>query len=746
MPFLSNIKSSTTLRSIQQELQPQRLVFSITAGLICGVLLVIYAISMAVLIFAGDFAPFVSVGIGLSLFTGMTVSIVVALTSSLPGMMIMPQDTPAVILSLMVSAIAAQFSDSTTETERLSTVLWAIALTSLLTGVACFLLGRFRLGNLTRFMPYPVVGGFLAGIGYLLSQGALNLMTDRFFQLAELTSWLQPAMLIRWLPGLVLAIVLLLLLRRFSHPFLLPAIILGSILLFYVMLGLTQTSIAAARSSHLLLEAFPAGPLWQPLSLSTLTQANWGLIGQQTSKIFTTVLLSVVSLLLIATGIELTTKQEINLNQELQVAGVANIVTGLGGGIIGFHALGLSTFSYVKLGAKSRLVGILAATVCLITLVFGETLVSLFPKPVLGGVILYLGLSFLMEWLYDAWFKLPKVDYALIVLILTVIATLGFLPGVAVGLVAAIALFVYKYSQVNATRYTLSGAVFHSHMARSLPQERLLRKEGDQITILDLQGYLFFGTANSLLQQVRQRLQTEPPLKFVVFNFRAVTGLDSSAVLSFIKLKQMADKHSFQVIFTQLLPRIQHKLQRGGCLQANDQIYHLFPDLDRGIEWCENQILAAIPWRRGRSLPLALQLDDLFPNAPQLSNLMDYLEEIEVEVGDYLFEQGQPSDALYLIESGQVTLSFVSEVGQSHRLQTLKGGSLVGEMDFFLQLPHKTTAVVEAPSIIYQLSDHTLTQMQQEAPEVAIAFQSAVNHLLSERLSDAYQEMQQLLF
>jgi len=745
MPFLSSMKSSTTLRSIQQELQPQRLISSITAGLICGVLLVIYAISMAVLIFAGDFAPFVSVGIGLSLFTGITVSIVVALTSSLPGIVIMPQDTPAVILSLMVSAIAAQLPDAATETERLSTVLWAIALTSLLTGVACFLLGRFRLGNLTRFMPYPVVGGFLAGIGYLLSQGALNLMTDRFFQLAELTSWLQLEMLIRWLPGLVLAIVLLLLSRRFHYPFLLPAITLGSILLFYVTLGLTQTSIAEARSAQLLLDTFPTGRLWQPLSLSTVTQANWTLIAGQTGKIITTVLLSVVSLLLIATGIELTAGQDMNLNRELQVAGLANLVTGLGGGLIGFHALGLSTLSYVKLGAKSRLVGLVAALVCLITLIFGETLVSLFPKPVLGGVALYLGLSFLVEWLYDAWFKLSKMDYVIIVLILTVIATIGFLPGVAVGLMAAIALFVYKYSQVDVTRYTLSGAVFHSHMARSLPQERLLRKEGDQITIFDLQGYLFFGTANSLLNQVRQRLQTEPPLKFLVFNFRAVTGLDSSAVLSFIKLKQLAEKHDFQVVFTQLLPRIQRKLQRGGCLQVNDQIYHLFPNLDRGIEWCENQILAAIPWRRGRSLPLALQLDDLFPNAPQILDLVNYLEEIEVEVGNYLFEQGQPSHALYLVESGQVTLSFVSEIGQSHRLQTLKGGSLVGEMDFFLQLPHKTTAVVEAPSTIYQLSDQALTRMQQEAPEVAIAFQSAINHLLSERLVDAYQEIQQLL-
>ena len=603
-----------------------------------------------------------------------------------------------------------------------------------------------KLGNLPRFIPYPVVGGFLAGTGWLLAQGAISLMTDFPIDLAHLPQLVQPAHLLQWLPGLGFAILVLLVLRRYSHALITPGLILGAIALFYLILAVTHTSIDTARTAGLFLAPFPEGGLWQPLPLKGFGQTDWQAIAAQTGKILTVPLITVLALLLKATGIELATKQDLDLNRELQAAGVANVVSGLAGGlIIGFQSLSLSTLSYAKVGIKSRMVGLVKALLCVLLLFTGGSLISYFPKPVLGGMLLFLGLDYLVEWLYDAWFKLPKIDYLMVVLILIVIGSVGFLEGVAVGLVVAIVLFVISYSQVKVTKHSLSGATYPSYAARSWQQRRLLQAEGNQIYILELQGFLFFGTANKLVEQIRLRLRQSPPLKSMVLCFQAVTGLDSSAVLSFSKLQQIAQQQQFNLVFTHVSPTIQRQLQQGDCLQADDPSCQLFPDLERGIEWCENQILEAIPQRRRRALPLALQLDDLFPNPDHAPLFMDYLEELAVEAGQVLFQAGDAADALYLIELGEVTVLLELESGRTRRLQSLGAGNLVGETDFFAHTLRQTSAIVNQPSTLYCLSQAAMQQLQQEHLEVAATFQQFVIRWVSDRLSSTYKEVIDLL-
>lgn len=730
---------------ILQELQPSRLVPTLTAGVISGVLMVIYSISIATLIFSGSLAPFLSVGIGLVFLTAIAATVIISFTNSLPSVISDPQDAPAIILAIMVSEIAAQFSNDVSA--ALPTIIMAIAVTTCGVGGVYFLLGTFKLGNLVRFMPYPVIGGFLGGTGYLLAQGAFNVMTDQFFSLTQLSRLLQPALLVRWLPGLVLAVLLLVLLRRYNSPFIMPGVFAGFTSVFYGILWLTRTSTAQAQAAGLLLERFPEGGLWRPLHWSMVHQVNWPLIGGQVGNMATIVLLSVISLLLIISGIELASQQDIDLNQELRSAGIANLIVGLGGGTIGFQALSFSTLSRVRIGAKSRLVGVLVALICLLTLMVGDKLITVFPKPLLGGVLLYLGLSFLTEWVYDAWFKLPRLDYGIVLLILLVIATLGFLQGVGVGLVVAIALFVISASQVDVVKHTLSGVTHQSHRARSLPQTRILQDEGDQIYILDLQGFLFFGTANALLKRVQDRLNDDrlTPLKYVVLDFQAVNGLDSSAVLSFVRLKQLLQQQEVKLVLTHLSPAIRTQLKRGGCLLPDDLACQAFADRDRGLEWCENDLLGVIPLRRARTLPLLLQLNDLFPNRDVASEFIDYLEEWDAEPGEYVYQYGQPAAAIHLIEVGEVTVSLDGPHGQPHRIQALGAGNVVGAVDFFRYSTHQTTAMVEAPSTLYRLSTESFQRMEREHPEVATAFQAAVIQILGDRLTYAYREIADLL-
>jgi sulfate permease, SulP family len=745
-PTPVNLMSRLTSQ-LRRELHPRQLLPNLAAGLLCGVIEVTFAISLASLIFAGTLPGQISTGIGLGLITVTIVSAVTALTSSYPGTIAIPQEVPAVIIALMVSTIVKQMPADISSQDMLITITAAIAFTTALTGLSFFLLGFFKLGNLIRFIPYPVVGGFLASTGWLLVTGAISLLIDRPIQLGQLATLFSSTLLIQWLPGFVFAILLLLILRRYTHFLIVPGMLLAAISLFYITLLVSGTSIVQATEQRFLLQPFSQQESWRWLNLSMLFEANWTLIFQQLNQQITLVLLSVLALLINASGIELLIGRSIDFNRELRAAGIANFLSGLTGGIVGFHSISSSALSY-RVGTGSATAGMILSIFCAVALFLGASVIALVPKFILGGVLLFLGLELLIEWLFDGWFKLPKTEYSLVLLILVVNTVLGLLKGIAIGLIVAVVLFVLKYSRTQVTRYVLSGENYHSHTARTPSQMRLFSEEGKHIHILDLQGFLFFGTANTLFEQIYQRIQAVnlPLIKYVVLNFRLVTGLDSSAVLSFIKLKQFAQQQQLNLVFTQLSLTIQQQLQQGGCLQPNDPVCRIFPDLDRGMEWCENQILETISWRRKRTLPLVLQLDSWLPHAGSLADVMDYLEEMDVDMGDILFHQGAAANALYLIESGQITVWANHNQQNPRRMQTLGTGNFIGEMEFFSETPYRTSAIVDSSSTIYFLSLDAFTRMQQEAPQTAIAFQKAVNYLLAERLSYAYREIEQLLY
>jgi len=182
---------------------------SLTAGLVIGIINITVEISLAALIFSGPLVLFLSNGIGMMLVSVIVFMLLVGLTSSLRGIVAGPQDSPAAILALMAAAIASGLPTDTSPEAVFATIAAAIAITSFAAGLFFLLLGQLKSGNLVRFIPYPVVGGFLAGTGWLLAKGAFGVMTDLPVTFASLPRFFQPHTLGLWLPGLVLGIGLL---------------------------------------------------------------------------------------------------------------------------------------------------------------------------------------------------------------------------------------------------------------------------------------------------------------------------------------------------------------------------------------------------------------------------------------------------------------------------------------------------------------------------------------------------------
>jgi SulP family sulfate permease len=725
-----NTKNTRSFLKGVHKLASEQLAASLTTGLVIGIVSVITATSFAALIFSGPLSDYVSYGIGFILIGDLILGTAVALLSSYSGSIGIDQDATAAILAIMVAGVLGSFSVKASQEQRFATVVALIVITTLSTGLFFLLLGYFKLGALIRFLPYPVMGGFLAGTGWLLITGAIGVMVD---------IPLGPAVfradtLVRWLPGLLFGIVLLWVTNHYHHYLVLPGMFFGAIGLFYAITWILKAPIAEVTAQEWLLGPFPSGGLWRfPLTPSNLSQVDWKAIGGNVDNLAPILVVGVISLLLNASGLELIVKKDINLNKELIVAGIGNLAGGLAGGIVGFHAISLSSLNY-KMGSGSRLTGLINAAICGAAALLGASLLSLMPRMILGGILAFLGLSFLVEWIFQAWFRLSKSEFLVILLILGVIAASGFLPGVAIGVVATVILFLLNYSRMDVVRHALSGTSFKSRFTRSRQHQHMLQKHGEELFILQLQGYIFFGTANKLLEQVRDRVQdtNKGPVRFIVLDFRHVTDLDSTALLSFSRMIQLAQIRDLTLVITNPSQVIRDKLTQGDFGEAREGILRFFPDLDRGIEWCENQILRNVSPKEGMTLKEYLQ--EILPTGSDVTDLIDFFKREEVGAGQTLIQEGDCPDRIYFIESGQVTAHVEQKGKESLRLETMRGGRVVGELGFYLGGQRTASVVTDEQSIIYSLSRDDLEKMEMTDPEAAAKLHRIIVDLLSERV------------
>jgi len=731
-----------------QEVQSKGLPANLAAGLVTGIIAVTVSTAFAALIFSGDLAAYAPRGIGLMLIGSMIIASLTAFFSSMRGLVAHLQENAVGVLALAAVAIINQMPVSATNQEKFITVVAAMALSSLLTGALFLSFGQFKLGNFIRFIPYPVVGGFLAASGLLLTLGAISLLTGApantflFHPTAEFGLWM------KWLPGVIFAILLLAALRHRNHILIVPSMLAVGIAVFYLILGLTNMSTTVAFQQGWLLASIPANgaSLWQPLNLTDLAQVNWSAISNQIGSLFFVAMVSLIAILLNATGIELGTGQNADLNRDLKAAGIANLAAGLAGSMVGYHASSESTLIY-RMGARSRLVGIIAAALCGIIVWLGGPLLSYFPNPILGGLLLFLGLDILVTWVYEAWFKLPITDYLVIITILITVNTIGILEGIGLGVVLGVILFVVDYSRIDIVKHALTGATFHSNVDRPREHEHLLHQKGDCLYVLELQGFIFFGTAQKLLDTVRQRIEDRnlTPVRFLVLDFLRVNGLDSSAVLGFAKIKQLTVARGITIVFTHLSLKMQRQMK--GVLRELNDCIQISPDLDHGIEWCEDRIIAALENTGTEATPSTLltQLEKSLPSSVSATELVSYFEEKKAGKGDYLIHQGDDPVGLFFIETGQVTVQLERSDGEITRLRTMQTGTVIGELGFYLGQKATASVIADEPCRVFYLSARKLKEMESMSPEIAQAFHKFIIGILAERLTDTNETLKALI-
>lgn len=733
------------LNEIKQDLHPRKLLSIFAAGAIIAVLYLPSIISISILIYSGRLAQYASLGIGISIMGTIIVQLFMAFGSSHNGMMGGPQDSPASILAVMAASTSAGMIAASQEA-RFATILMTIMLTTFFTGLFFILVGYFNLSRFIRFLPYPVIGGFISGTGLLIIRGGFSIMTDISLNAENFALFFQPAVLIRWIPGLILALILFITSRRFTHFLIMPALLLTSIALFYIVTLILRITFDDIRALGWLLGPFPGGALWKPLDFSMFTQVNWEMLTSHTSSLFAIGIISIMGLLLNVSALELIAEQDINARRELQVMGAANLVVSLFGGGVSYHYLGLSGLATNM--KASRLVNVAAAIILGIVMLFGAQALSLLPKFAIGGLLISVGITFLVEWVYNAWFRMPKMEYLLVLAILAVVGFVGFLEGVSVGVIGAVILFAVNYGRIDVVNDALTSVTYRSNTERPPEHYQRLERYGNQVNILRLHGFVFFGTAHTLLNRIRSRIHdTERlgELKYLVLDFHRVTSLDSSAALSFTRIYQLTKANQIYLIFTDVAKDIRRTLELSNLKEGTDKMFRYFPTLDHGAEWCETHILTVNETATLiRAATLRGQLNSIF-GRDLAEKFMGYLVREKIEANTVLFRQGDPSGSMFFIESGQVTASFSTADERDIRLRTMGAGTVIGEIAVYLKQPRTATITSTKPSVIYQLTTEALKEMEKNDSELAARAHAWLATILSQRVADYNRTLEVLL-
>ncbi|HEX2153893.1 MAG TPA: SulP family inorganic anion transporter [Acidimicrobiia bacterium] len=684
-----------------------RLAVGVT-GLMAGLILVTALLSFASLIYSRQLAPFLPLGTVLILAGAALVNVVGARMSSLGGSILIPQDTT----TALIAATLAVGLIGVAPQSLLGTALAIIVAGTLLTALVLWALGWRRAGDLVRFVPVPVMGGFLAGTGWILLVGAADLATGGF-------EW-SPVTIVNLAAALAIGLTLTTSLRRSDRVTIFPLVILGSVVVFYVVIAITGVSLAEARNLGLLPGA--AGGFQVP-SVSS-TSVDWGAVAASLPRLAAIPVVAGLALLMNVGGLELLARRDADLNRELQTAGWANLAAAFTATPVAYHTLGISAVAY-RLKIHSRAMPLIVALVAAAAATVGPILVSGLPLAVAGGLLTMVGTGFLADWLVDARPRMPAIDYVLMLGIVVVIAMFGFLAGILFGMAAAVILFTVKYSRLDPIRHTFTARERSSSIDRSPAEQERLGETAASIRVAELEGFLFFGTAHTAVRSLEERIRREA-LRFLVIDLRRVEGFDSTAAYAFSRLRQTAAESDVLLVFTHTASQLRAALE--GIGPDTDQPPVFIEEIDQALEWCETQLLSSMP--RATDAPTAR----FFPEHIW-SRLEPHMERIDLEENGLLADLGEDADSVFLVEHGRVAVELPIGEGRWQRIRSVRAGNLLGELSLYVDGGRSARLRAETASTVFRLSPEGIAELEANDPHCAVAFHRAVGSVMAERLT-----------
>ncbi len=692
---------------------------------------VAFAASYAALIFAGPLAMGQPAGLVARLTTCLVTGLGTGLLSSLRFAAAAPDGNSTVVLAAMAATVGRAMGPAASPAAVSATIVTMLMVSAVVVGVAMTVLGSMRAGRIVRFIPYQVMAGFLGATGWSLTAGGAAVGLGMPVQLAALVS---PDAIAKLAATFAVGVALLVLVPRLRHPFALPGIVALAVALHHAVAAGLGVPLAAQTRLGWLLDAPAHLPLSIPWSPATLGLVDWHALERAAPGLVAALLVAVVTLMLNVSALELGTARDADIDRELVAGGLSAAASGLLGGSPGYISVSRSLV-LLRAGATTRLAPCVSALLAGLVPILDPSLLGLAPRAVLGGLLVFLGLQLLDQWVVRSRRNLSMAEWLTVLLVVGVTIQFGFVVGVFAGVALGCANFAVAYSRAAPASARYRGDVAASYVSRPASDRALLHADAEALLVLHLHGFLFFGSASRLLEDVRAEIAALPGrLRFLVLDFRNVEGIDGSAASSFGRIGQIASAERIVLVMTAMPPAVAARLGTRALIPGGE--LRIFASLDQGLEWCEETRLAELQDDRNGPPSVHEQLAAAFGDPALAARFIARLEPLAFAAGAVLLLQGETSDELLFVESGRITILVRFGEGPEVRVRTMGAGAMIGEIGFLLGEARTATVRADTDCRVLRLSQAALLDIEREEPELGFAFHRGMAQFLAHRLVD----------
>lgn len=414
---------------------------------------------------------------------------------------------------------------------------WVFA-TIALSGILQVLYGLVGLGKMIRYFPYPVLSGFMSGIGVIV----IVLQLPQLLGLPAAVNPLQalkelPADVMKAVPAAValgsatVALIYLL-------PYLIPRLTKVIPPPLLALIGMTLVSVGLGLDVPRIGE-IPAG---RP-RLVIPTEMDWSMLRVILPSAALLAALASIDSLLTSLVADKITRTQHDSRRELIGQGIGNLAAGLVGGLPGAGAT-MRTVVNVRCGGKTRLSGAVHSLLLLTVLVVLGPVAAKIPHAVLAGVLVTVGIGIVDYPGLKKLLRMPRGDALVMLTVLFLTVFLDLLQAVAVGLVMASLILVKRLGDLDpATHSALQDVAEHRPWIPRL--EELPREAAEGIFLARLHGSLFFGNAGPLQRNLMR--DTHGRARALVLDMSEVRYLDHSGVCALEELVRELEQVGTQV-------------------------------------------------------------------------------------------------------------------------------------------------------------------------------------------------------
>ncbi len=653
---------------------------------------------------------------------------------------------PKAPLTLLLASFVAPLASSLSIPDAVSRQVIIVGLAStcvLVGGILQFCFGALRLGNLIKYVPYPVVSGFMNGIAFILifEQIAPMIGADSHISIIEVFS--NPSVIQPFTLSVGLTtIIAVFLSKRFLKA--MPASLAGLLIgtgVFYALKTMGGVSTMGPVIGNFNFQ-WPKPDIF--LNLSGLI-ANIDIV-DLLPRILTAglVLGSIGSLesLLSSVAADNFTGTRHQSNQELLGQGIGNIMNSI------FSALPsagseLHNMANYRAGGRTRLSSLVCGFLILLIVMTLGSLIGKIPLAVIAGIIVSVGFGLFDKWTLDLFRNLLQTreqkkriiaNLAVTMVVAVITVCVNLIVAVLIGIAIASGLFVVRMGR-SIVKRKYFGDQIHSKKVRTIKNNILLKERGKGIIVYELRGPLFFGSADNLAMEIESAINN---YTYCILDMKRVNEIDSTGAKILGQISKKVHESGKYLLISHLAdhPSLADFLKAMGVytLLAENCF---FPDTDAALEWAEDNVLTQSIELAGTLGGIQLEQMDIFKDfAPEeIHALKQKLTFKAFKKGDILFREGDEDRNLFFLTKGCVSVRIhLPESGRYKRLITYSPGVTFGEMAFLDGRPRSADVWSDEDSETYLLSPDKYAGLQKETPEIAVKLVRNIALDMSERL------------